>query len=97
MANGGTTITVTTQGFHGLAADGQVAVAGLEVPQGNAASGFFSVAVVNPVMFTYQTSVPIAAGSLLTETTLIVVANVGLPRGQTDLTVLPPPGPGAPF
>jgi hypothetical protein len=100
--DGTCTVTVTCSAVHGLQnsepiGDGvtgpsQVSVEGLS---NVAACGFYSVNVVTATMFTYQLYAPILAQALLTPTTRIITALVGLPRGYKRIpklygpTVLP--------
>ena len=84
QANGTTVITVTCSAAHNLSNNSQVSVMGLS---NKTANGFFSVTVTTATAFTYQISplAPIAAGSLLTSTTNIITANVGLPYNYTQI------------
>jgi hypothetical protein len=86
-STGTTTITVTCYSAHGLSNNSQVAVEGLT---NSLATGFYSVTVTNPLVFTYITYSPIPSGSLITSTTLIRTANVGLPY---DYSQIPQVGP----
>ena len=86
-ANGTPIISVTTNGPHGLATNDQIAVEGLA---NNLADGFFSVTVTTATAFTYTTANPIHAGSLLTATTLMVTALVGLPYGYDQIPQVGP-------
>jgi hypothetical protein len=85
-ANGTNIITATCSAAHGLATNGQISAAGLSNSQ---ACGFFSVTVVNPIVFAYSTISAIPSGPLLTSTTRIVTALVGLPYGSR---AIPPVG-----
>jgi hypothetical protein len=71
-------ISVTFSSAHGLATNDQISVQGLSV---KAACGFYSITVLTATAFTYQTNVAIPAGSLLTPTTNMVTASVGIPYG----------------
>lgn len=71
-------ITVTFSSAHNLSTNDQISVQGLSDVD---ACGTFSVTVISAVAFTYQTNVLIPASSLLTNTTYMVTANVGLPYG----------------
>jgi hypothetical protein len=84
-ANGTTIVTVTCSSVHGLCTNSQISVAGLS---NNNAVGFYSVTVTTATAFTYETVNPIPIGSLLTGTTNIVTALVGLPYNypQVPLT-----------
>jgi hypothetical protein len=86
--DGSSTVTVTCSAVHGLQnstqiGDGvigpsQVAVQGLNFAP---ACGFYSVNVTTATAFTYTTYGANPAQSLLTPTTRIITALVGLPRG----------------
>jgi hypothetical protein len=80
IANGTATIAVTCSAPHGLVTDGQISAEGL-----TAANGFYSVVVVSATAFTYMTPQNVPAGSLLTPTSRIVTALVGLPYGSTTI------------
>jgi hypothetical protein len=82
IADGTATITVTCSKVHGLQPDDQVSV---EALSNRAACGFYSVTVPTATMFTYMTAGNIPAGSLLTPTTRIVTALVGLPYGSATI------------
>lgn len=71
-------ITVTFSSPHGLSTNDQIVVEGLSDPN---ATGAYSITVTTATAFTYQTNVAIPAGALLTGTTLMVTANIGLPYG----------------
>lgn len=91
-ADGSCTVTVTCSAVHGLHTDGQVAVAGLSAGPAN---GFYSVTVLTATAFTYETYTPIPLEALLTPTTRIITALIGLPRGYTRIPkiyspVIPP-------
>lgn len=90
QALGTTTIQVTCSSPHNLSTNAQVGVEGLVVPLGNGACGIFSITVTSATAFTYTVYSAIAAGSLLTNTTLIKTANVGLPYGVTQVPVISP-------
>jgi len=75
-------ITVTFSAVHGLSTNDQIVVQGL----GNVhADGAYSITVTTATAFTYQTNVAIPAGALLTGTTLMVTANIGMPYGFDQL------------
>jgi hypothetical protein len=82
IANGTATIAVTTSKPHGLVTNGQVSVEGLS---NSAATGFYSVTVVSAMAFTYMVAGNVPAGPLLTGTTRIVTALVGLPYGSAQI------------
>lgn len=75
-------IAVTFPSAHGLVTDAQISVEGLSDPD---ACGFYSITVTTATAFTYQTNKVIPAGSLLTATTNMVTALVGLPYGFTQI------------
>lgn len=75
-------ISVTFSAPHGLLTDAQISVEGLANPQ---ACGFYSITVTTATAFTYQTNKVIPAASLLTATTNMVTALVGLPYGFTQI------------
>jgi hypothetical protein len=73
-------ITVTCSSVHGLADRSQIAVNGLA---NDGACGLFTIKVTTATAFTYQTNRPIPAGALLTGSTLMVTADVGLPYNSS--------------
>lgn len=75
-------ITVTFAAAHGLNTGAQIVVQGLSNVH---ACGAYSVTVTTGTAFTYQTNVAIPAGSLLTGSTLMVTANIGVPRGYSQI------------
>lgn len=75
-------ISVTFSSAHGLSTNDQIAVEGLSKV---GACGFYSITVTTATAFTYQTNQVIPAGSLLTSSTLMVTANVGIPYGFDQL------------
>ncbi len=75
-------VTVTCRSPHGLVTNGQVSIEGLSAAHAN---GFFSVTVISAMAFTYQTGPSIPAGSLLTPTTRIITAIVGLPLNYAQI------------
>ncbi len=75
-------IAVTFSAAHGLVTDAQISVEGLSDPD---ACGFYSITVTTATAFTYQTNKAIPAASLLTGTTNMVTALVGLPYGFTQI------------
>ena len=77
-ADGSATVTVTCSAVHNLVTGNQVSVAGLAEP---AADGFYSVTVLTATAFQYMTYGSIDAAPLLTPTTRIVTALVGVPLG----------------
>jgi hypothetical protein len=85
ISNGSATVQVNCSAPHGLANVGlnsQVSIQGLAAP---AACGFYSVTVVSATVFTYMCYGSIPAQSLLTPTTNIITALVGLPRGYAQI------------
>jgi len=87
LANGTPLVTANCSAPHGLALNAQIAVQGTANPL---ADGSFSVTPITATVFTYGTYSPIAAGPLLAPTTLVVTAQVGLPR---QYQALPQTGP----
>ena len=90
ISNGTATVQVTCSAPHNLVPlplntyegsvlmDPQVSIEGLA---NNAANGFYSVTLLGATTFTYMTYGSIPAAALLTPTTRIITALVGLPRG----------------
>lgn len=81
-ANGTTAISVTCRVAHGLSTGSQIAVEGLTKA---GATGFYSVTVTTPMAFGYITAAAVPAGALLTATTRMISALVGLPYGVTTI------------
>lgn len=75
-------ITVTFPSPHGLSTNDQIVVQGLS---NNKADGAYSITVTTATAFTYQTNTAIPAAALLTGTTLMVTANIGMPYGFDQL------------
>ena len=75
-------IAVTFATPHGLATNSQIVVEGLSNVHAN---GAYSITVTTATAFTYQTNVAIPAGALLTGSTLMVTANIGMPYGFDQL------------
>lgn len=82
FADGTTTITVTCSSVHNLVENSQVSVAGTTNKN---ASGFYSVTVTTATAFTYMVNSAISAGSLLTGTTKVLTAKVGLPYNYAQI------------
>lgn len=82
ISDGTATIFVTCSAPHRLNNDDQIAVQGLSDRN---ACGFFSVVMFTATVFTYMTGYDIASASLLTPTTRMVTALVGLPRGSDKI------------
>lgn len=82
VSNGITTINVTCGAPHGLTTKDQISVEGLTQLK---ATGFFSVTVTGALSFTYETGPIVPSGSLLTSTTRMVTALIGLPRGYDTI------------
>lgn len=82
ISDGRATISVTCRAPHGLQTDSQVSAEGLANP---AACGFYSVTVKNAIAFSYQITEMIKAAPLLTGTSRIVTALVGLPIGSKEI------------
>lgn len=81
-ANGTGQITVTFGSAHGLTTNAQIVVQGLS---NRHACGAYSITVTTATAFTYQANTTIAASALLTGSTLMVTAHIGLPLGFTQL------------
>lgn len=81
-SNGTTIITATCSAAHNLVTNDQVAVEGITASQ---AAGFYSITVTTATAFTYEIAKPLAAQSLLTATTRVITAIVGLPYGYTQI------------
>lgn len=75
-------ITVTFTAPHNLSTNDQIVVEGLS---NNKADGAYSITVTTATAFTYQTNVAIPAGALLTGSTLMVTAKIGMPYGFDQL------------
>jgi hypothetical protein len=75
-SDGSATVTVTCSAVHNLQTNSQVSVQGLNWV---GACGFYSVVVTTATQFTYQTYGSNPTGSMITSTTLILTALVGLP------------------
>jgi hypothetical protein len=86
-SNGTDVITVTCSAPHNLTTNDQISVEGVTVAQ---AAGFYSVTVATATAFNYQMANPLAAQSLLTATTRIITAIVGLPYGYTQIPQIGP-------
>jgi len=82
ISNGTTTVSVTCSSAHGLSNNSQVSIEGLSI---NNADGFYSVTVTSATAFTYSTYSAIPSGSLLTNTTNIITALVGLPYNYAQI------------
>lgn len=81
-SDGSDQITVTFSAAHGQATGNQIVVQGLSNVK---ACGAYSITVTTATAFTYQTNVAIPATALLTGSTLMVTANIGLPRGYVQI------------
>jgi hypothetical protein len=75
-------IAVTFSAVHGLSTNDQIVVQGLTNVRAN---GAYSITVTTATAFTYQTNTVIPAGALLTSTTLMVTAHIGMPYGFDQL------------
>ena len=78
-------IFVTCSAAHGLANNAQIIVDGLS---NASACGAYSVTALTPMAFAYQTFIKIPAGPLLTGSTKMITALVGLPRDFQQLAQL---------
>lgn len=85
-ATGTPVVTVTCRAAHDLSTGSQVAVEGLS---NTGACGFYSVTVTTAMAFAYETNQAVPASALLTSTTLITTALVGLPL---DTSTIPATG-----
>lgn len=81
-SNGTDIITVTCSSPHGLSTNDQISVQGITQ---SGAAGMYSVTVTTATVFNYQINKPLAAQSLLTATTRVITAIVGLPYGYTQI------------
>ena len=81
-SNGAGLATVTCSSAHGLATGDQISVEGLSTATAN---GFYTITVTTGTAFTYQLNPVLSAGSLLTGTTKMVTANVGLPYNTDQI------------
>lgn len=81
-SNGTQIVAVTCSKVHGLQTDAQVSIEALSAA---AADGMFSVTVLSATAFSYSARADIPAQSLLTPTTRIVTALVGLPYGSQTI------------
>lgn len=75
-------ISVTFSAPHGLSTNDQIVVQGLGDSN---ADGAYSITVTTATAFTYQTNVIIPSAALLTGTTLMVTAHIGMPYGFSQL------------
>jgi hypothetical protein len=91
ISNGTCTVSVTCAQPHGLQTNSQVSIAGLAYPYAN---GFYSVVVVTATAFTYMTYAPVPPQSLLTPTSRIITALLGLPLGYVTIPKIYSPGAG---
>lgn len=79
---GGDVISVTFSAPHNLQTNDQIVVQGLN---NRHADGAYSITVTTATAFTYQSNVAIPAGALITGTTLMVTASIGLPYGYDQI------------
>lgn len=84
-SDGRRTVTVTCSTPHGLSTGDQVTVEGITNPL---AMGFYTVKYVSPTVFSYYTFRVIKSGNMLTDTSRICTALVGLPPKDTEITLL---------
>lgn len=82
VALGTTIVNVTCSSPHNLSTGSQIAAEGLS---NSSADGIWSVTVTTAVAFNYELNRAISAGSLLTSTTEIFTAQVGLPIGYDQI------------
>jgi hypothetical protein len=86
--NGTATVQVTCSAPHGLQTNAQISAQGLAYTP---ACGFYSVTVLGATTFTYMTYGNTPAQALLTPTTRIVTANIGLPLGFVQIAKISGP------
>jgi hypothetical protein len=79
---GANTVSVTCSSPHGLSNNSQISAEGLS---NNQADGFYSVTVTTATAFTYMTNRSIPLGPLLTPTSRIITALVGLPYNYDQI------------
>lgn len=79
---GGDVISVTCSAPHGLSTNNQIVVQGLSNVH---ADGAYSITVTTATAFTYQSNVAIPAGALITGTTRMITANIGVPYGYDQI------------
>ena len=82
VSDGTTNVFVTCSRVHGLQNGAQIAIQGLNTPY---ACGFYSVNVTTATAFNYSCYGENTAGTLSTESTFILTAIVGIPRGFTTI------------
>lgn len=92
-SDGSATVQVTCSKAHGLTADSEVSIRGLS---NNAANGFYSIDVLSAMAFRYMCYGSINAAALLTPTTRIITALIGIPLGYKRIPKIwgPPLYPG---
>lgn len=79
---GTTIVTVTCSKPHGLQTNAQISVEGVS---NKIADGFYSVTPTTATAFTYMVNSAIPSGSILTPTTRILTASVGLPYNYSQI------------
>jgi len=82
VANNNTVVTVTCSSAHGLSTNDQVVATGLSNVN---AHGAYSITVTTATAFTYMVNVAIPYGSILTSTTRIITALIGLPLNYNQI------------
>jgi hypothetical protein len=82
ISYGNATVGVTFGTPHGLAPNDQISVEGLS---NRYANGSYSITVTTATQFTYQTNTALPGGSLMTDTMLMVTANIGIPRDYDQI------------
>jgi hypothetical protein len=90
---GNNVVTVTCSSAHNLVTGNIIYTAGLS---NIGACGFFTVTVATATAFTYSMLNPLAPQALLTGSTLVNTAIVGLPYGETQLSAYSSPN-GFPY
>lgn len=82
ISNGTQTVTVNCSRAHGFVTNDQISVQGLS---NVLACGMFSIVVTTATQFTYACFSNVPVGSLLTNSTIMITAQVGLPLGETTI------------
>lgn len=83
VSNGTDRITITCSSAHNLTVGSQILVEGALAP---AANGAFSIlSSPTATMLTYQTNIAVLASGLLTGSTLVLTATIGVPRGFSQI------------
>lgn len=75
-------VAVTCSAAHGLATGAQISVEGLS---NGKACGFYNATVATATAFSYTVQAAIPSGPLMTNSTIMLTANVGIPRNYTSI------------